>query len=134
VRRTLAAATAALLVAGCGTRAPDLFLVTRSGSIPYARLTMRVTDDGFVSCNRGAERELPSALLLDARALERDLEKPAGRGVSLAPGQHSILSYSVRTADGSVRFSDTSRGQPLVFYRTAEFVREVAQRVCRLPR
>jgi hypothetical protein len=130
----VAAALTALLSGGCGTRAPDLFLVTRTGSIPGARLTLRVTDDGFVSCTRGAERELPSALLLDARALERDLETPAGRHVSLRPGPRSIMTYSVRTAEGTVHFSDTSRGQPLAFYRMAEFMREVAQRVCGLPR
>jgi hypothetical protein len=54
--------------------------------------------------------------------------------VALAPGPRSILTYSVRTADGSVRFSDTSRGQAPVFYRTALFVRDVARQVCGLPR
>jgi hypothetical protein len=129
-----AAALAALLAAGCGTQAPDLFLITRTGVIPGARVTLRVTDDGFVSCDRGADRELPSDLLLDARALERDLQRPAARGLSLAPGPRAILTYRVRTADGTVRFSDTSGHQPPVFYRTALFVRQVAQEVCGLPR
>jgi hypothetical protein len=36
--------------------------------------------------------------------------------------------------DGAVRFSDTSRRQPAVFYRIAVFVRRAAQRVCGLAR
>jgi hypothetical protein len=71
---------------------------------------------------------------LTARELARDLRKPAARAVSLAPGPGSILRYRLRTEDGTVSFSDTSRRQPSVFFRAAAFVREVAQDVCGLPR
>jgi hypothetical protein len=52
----------------------------------------------------------------------------------LAPGPDAVLSYDVRLQDGSVRFSDTSRGQPAAFRRLAFFVREVAQQACGLAR
>ena len=44
------------------------------------------------------------------------------------------MRYRVRTEHGTVSFSDTSRGQPAVFYRVAAFTREVAQNVCGLAR
>jgi hypothetical protein len=135
VRRAAAALFAAALLAGCGTPSADLFVVHRSGSIPGARLTLLVSDGGFVRCNgSGPDRDLPDPLLLDARALARDLEKPAKRGLTLPPGPGSVLTYSVRLEDGTVRFSDTSPRQPAVFRRLALFVRQVAKGPCRLAR
>jgi hypothetical protein len=128
------AASALAGAAGCGTPSADLFVVQRTGAIPGARLSLRLIDDGSVSCNRGAPREITSAQLIEARAIERDLAKPAKAGVRVPPGPGSILTYGVRTEDGSVRFSDTSRGQPPVFFRTAAFVREIARGSCGLPR
>jgi hypothetical protein len=133
MRWAAAALALVALASGCGTPSADLFVVHRSGSIPEARLTLLVSDGGTVQCN-GRKRELSDALLLQARELARDLESPAGRGVRLAPGPDAVLRYNVRLEDGSVRFSDTSRGQPAVFRRVAFFVREVAQSACGLAR
>jgi hypothetical protein len=128
------AALATLATAGCGQRAADLFVVHRSGGIPGARLALLVSDDGFVSCNGAEPRQLSGDQLLTARGIERDLGDLAADRVSLPPGPGAVLTYRVRTARGSVRFSDTSRGQRPVLFRTAAFVREVARRVCGLPR
>ena len=132
-RAAAALALGALALAACGTPSADLFVVHRSGSVPEARLTLLVSDGGTVECN-GRKHDLSDPLLLQARDLARDLERPAGRGVRLAPGPNAVLSYDVRLEDGSVRFSDTSRGQPAVFRRLAFFVREVARQACGLAR
>jgi hypothetical protein len=132
-----AAATAALAaagLAGCGGEAHDLFLVQRSGSIPGARLSLRVTDDGRASCNRRPLVDITSAQVIDAREAERDLEPLAERGVRLPPGPDSILRYSVRLEAGTVRFSDTSRRQPPVFFRVAALTRRIARGPCGLRR
>lgn len=136
-----AAAGAALAAAGCGTPSADLFLVHRTGSIPGARLTMLVGDGGTVRCNGGPEREITSKQLIDARAILRDLNGkddehpgPADKDLTLRPGPGSILRYRVRSEDGTVAFSDTSRPQPQVFYRLAQYVRELAKGPCHLPR
>jgi hypothetical protein len=142
VRRAAAAALAgaALLTAACGGEAGDLMAVERSGSIPGARLALRFTVDGRAACNRGVLRDLPSDLVIEARRAERDLAGdeddpgPAARGVRLAPGPGSILRYRARSETGTVAFSDTSRGQPAVFFRVAKLTRDVARSVCGLRR
>lgn len=144
--RPLAACAAllscAVIAAGCGGGPPgDLFVVQRSGSIPGARLTLRITDDGGAYCNAMKRREVTSQQLLDAREIRRELngEKetdvaPADRNLRLAPGPGSVLSYRVRSEDGTVAFSDTSRGQPPVFFKIAKITRDVARGSCGLAR
>lgn len=128
---------------GCGGGPPaDLFLVERSGTIPGARLTLRVTDDGQVSCNGAALVAITSADLIDARQARRDLEGgddpeadgPADRGLSLPPGSGSILRYRVRAEAGTVRWADTSPRQPQVFSELAALTRRIAKGSCGLAR
>jgi hypothetical protein len=133
-------AAAALALGACGGEAGDLMAVERSGSIPGARLELRFTVDGRAACNRGALRQLPSDQVIAAREIERaltgedDQPGPAKRGVSLPAGPRSILRYRARVPAGTVRFADTSRGQPAAFYRVAKLTRDVARGVCGLPR
>ncbi len=136
-RRGAAAAasvTAAIAASGCGTPSADLFVVTRTGAIPGARLTLRVDDGGQVSCNRGAKRELGSDRLLTARELVREFASAARTNTVLAPGRNGVLSYRFRLEAGTVAFGDTSRGQSPVMRRSQAFVRDVAKHVCGLPR
>jgi hypothetical protein len=128
------AAAALLVLGGCGGNAGDLLAVDRSGDIPGAQLRVVVNDGGTVRCNGGRELRMPEPLLLDAREVERDLEKPAEQGLSLRPGPASVLRYAVQTPTGDIRFADTSRGRPAAFDQLAYLVRRIAQRVCRLPR
>jgi hypothetical protein len=131
---------AALAAAACGGEAGDLMAVERTGSVPGARLELRFTVDGRAACNRGELRQLPSAQVLIAREIERALsgedDRPglAERGLNLPARPGSILRYRARVPDGSVRFADTSPGQPAAFYRLAKLTRDVARGVCGLPR
>lgn len=128
------AAVLAALLAGCGANAPDLFELRRSGAIPGARLTLRVSDDGTVRCNGGAARRMPDEQLLAARQIARDLQAPAASGLSLEPGPNAVLSYRVRLPDGTVSFTDVSAAPRPQLARVAAFARTVAKRVCGLPR
>lgn len=141
--RFVAAAVALACVAAlgaCGGPSADLYLVERTGSTPGARLSMLVGDGGTVTCNGGPERQISSAQLIDAREVAGDLNGdeeepgPAARDVRLPPGPGSILRYRVRSEKGAVSFSDTSRGQPPVFYKVAQLTRQLAKQVCGLPR
>jgi hypothetical protein len=135
VRRVvlLPACVAAAVVAGCGTPGADLFVAHRTGAIPGAELRMRTIDDGHVVCN-GREHELDGHDLILSRVLVVDLQKFAKAHTTLPAGHPSILRFSIRTQDGNVSFSDTSPGQPPVFYRAAQLIRTIAKRSCGLTR
>jgi hypothetical protein len=124
---------AALILVGCGSPPPDLFVVKRSGPDPAANLTMLVSDGGSVTCN-GKEHALDAKRLLQARQLARDLAKQAEVGLELPPGPNSNLSYKVRLEAGTVAFSDTSRGNPHDFFELAAFTKDVSEDVCGIVR
>jgi hypothetical protein len=128
------AALTALAMSACGSEARDLFLVTRSGDVPGARLTLRITDDGRASCNGKPLVDITSAQLIAARESERDIGKPAKAQLRLAPGPQSVFSYRVRTQDGGVAWSDDSARQPPVLFKLAKLTRDVAKGPCRLAR
>ncbi len=143
MRRLLALAgliVTAAAISGCGAPSADLFVVTRSGSIPGARLTMLVGDGGTVRCNGGPEHALTSEQLIDARKITFELDGddkdpgPATRNVRLPAGPVTILRYVVRSEQGTVAFSDTSPRQPPVFYKVAKLTRDLAKGPCGLPR
>jgi hypothetical protein len=94
---------------------------------------MLVNEEGGVHCNALPERHLNDSQIIEARTIQEDLEGPASRHQSLPPEPGSVLSYYVRDANGSVRFSDNSLHQPTVMRKLALFVLNVAQRVCGLP-
>ncbi|HEX4482594.1 MAG TPA: hypothetical protein VH081_02300 [Solirubrobacteraceae bacterium] len=135
----LVATLAGVALAGCGgIKAPDLFIVQRSGSGPHAKLTLLVNEEGGVHCNgvgskNGSELKLSDPQLVQARAIQEGLEEPSTQHTSLAPGAKSVLHYFVRDEHGYVRFSDDSAGQPKVFRQVALFVLQAAQSVCGLP-
>ena len=111
-RTALAAALAVATTGlGCGTHAGDLFVLTRSGSVPGADLRLLVRDDGVVSCNGGRERMLSDPQLLDAREIGRQLGSRAAKHQSLPPGPAPVLRYRVRLQQGAVAFADDSAGQ-----------------------
>lgn len=123
---------AALVGCGGGVRAADLFIVYRTGSVPGAKLTMLVNEEGGVRCNGGTGRSISDPQLIDARAIQEALQQPSSKKLSLAPRPGSVLHYYVRDQEGSVRFSDNSAGQPKVFHELALFVLQVSQHVCHL--
>jgi hypothetical protein len=136
VRRAakLMAAVVVLAAAGCGGAAHDLFVVTRSGDVPGARLTLRVTDDGRASCNGRSLVEITSDELIVARQAQRDLKTPAKAALRLPPGPESVFSYRARSEDGTVAWSDDSQRQPAVLFRLAKLTRDVAKGPCHLAR
>ena len=130
--RICSLASAALLSGCTGVAAPDLFLVQRTGSVPGARLTLLVNEEGGVRCDKGNTLELSDHQIIVAREIEEHLEAPSSSHLSLEPAAGSVLSYFVRDEKGSVRFSDNSSGQPEVFHQLAAFVLEVSQGLCHL--
>jgi len=134
VALAVALALVALALTGCGAASPDVFLLTRSGSLPGARLTLLVNDGGTVRCNGGKPRALPDKRLLDARRIAEDLSDDAKAGLTLPAPSDSLLRYRLRTQDGTVTFSDVDAARRRELGPVVEFARVVAQDVCGLPR
>ena len=132
--RLLVLTLLALMLAGCGAPAADLFVVKRAGADRNANLTLLVSDDGTVTCNHGKRTPIPNATLLRARELERDLSEQAELHLVLPPGPNAVLSYRVRMEAGTVGFADTSRPLPEAFAQLTAFTSEVTERECGIVR
>jgi hypothetical protein len=123
-----------IVLSGCGgVLSPDLFVVSRTGSSPGAKLTLLVNEEGGVHCNGGVEHRLEDPQIIEARTIQEAMKDPASRHESLPAAPRSVLSYYARDQDGTVRFSDNSPRQPAVTRKLALFVLQVAQKVCGLP-
>jgi hypothetical protein len=136
VRRSIAAVAlvlaAGVVLAGCGgVKAPDLFILERTG--PGGRLTLLVNEQGGLRCNGKREPALSDPQLIQARAIQEDLRTPAGEHLSLPPRPGSVFAYRLRDESGSVSFADNSPAQPKVFRNLALFVLQVAQQNCHPP-
>jgi len=129
-----ALAAAAGLAAGCGSPSPDLFEVTRKGRDANANVRLLVSDGGTVKCNDAEPVALDGPRLLTARDIAREVAVQAALAIQLEPAKDSTLRYAVKTEDGSVAFSDTSRGRPKSFDRVVAFTADVAENVCKLER
>ncbi|RKQ91337.1 hypothetical protein C8N24_1159 [Solirubrobacter pauli] len=128
------AVAAAVVLAGCGSPAPDLFEVKRTGADTNANLTLLVSDDGSVTCNGGKRHPIPNETLLRARELERDLSEQAELHLVLEPARDSVLTYGVRMEAGTLSFADTSRPMPAPFARLMAFTKDVGEDVCGIVR
>jgi hypothetical protein len=120
------AAALAVAAGGCGTPSADLFVVTRSGSVPGARLTLRVDDGGEVRCDGGPKRPMTSSDLIAARDVARKLKDLPRKRLRVAAGRRTVLRYRVLFEDGEIAFADSSR--------TAGDLRTVTQRLAALTR
>ena len=136
-RTSLATAAAVLagagLLGGCGAQAADIFLITRTGSTPHAHLTLLVDEEGNVHCNGTPAKKLSDSELVHAHGIQEDIQSLATANKTLPPQPGSVMSYSVRDAEGTVHFSDNSAGQPKALHELALFVLKTAQEVCGLP-
>ncbi len=140
-RAVVCALLGAIVLAGCGSPSPDLFVVERTGAVPGARLTLIIDDGGFVRCNGGDRQQISSDQLIDAREIARALngaseEEPGlvDKQLNLPPKSGSILRYNVRSEGGTVAFADNSAGQPQDFFRIAALTRVLAKGECGLQR
>jgi hypothetical protein len=130
----LAPALLAIAPAACGgVSAADLFVVERSGTVPHAALSVLVSEEGIVQCNRGASHRLGDPALIEARTIQEELHNAASRHLSLRARPGSVYGYRVRDGEGSVSFADNSSGQPKVLHALQLFTLQVAQQVCHVP-
>ena len=129
-RFALATLLLAGLAGGCGTPSRDLWVVDRTGSLPDAKLTLRVGDGSTVRCNGGPEKPISSDDLLEARQVEKDLKPLLDEGTTLPPQTGSQLQYRVTGGEGVARFADNSARLPKVFSEVIRLSRKFAREAC----
>jgi hypothetical protein len=124
------ALAASSLVAGCGGTAGDLLSIRVEGGPAGATHTVVVTGDGRGSCDRGPLEPLPSARVIVAREIERevvDLAKGA-RAFGSRPGARR---YVLMTKDGVVRWSDGTPNLPAALPRAQLLALQLGRELCR---
>jgi hypothetical protein len=121
-----------VLLAACGenVQAPDLFLLTRTGS--GQKLTLLVNDSGTIRCNGRAARPLGDQLLLVARDLENSLDADAKSRLRIKSPPNSVFSYTVRLQDGTIYFPDTAGAVHQELAQAEQFAVQAAQGPCGL--
>ncbi len=119
---------------GCGAQSPDLFAITRSGSLPGARLTLVANDGGTVRCNGGPARPITDPQLLDARDITSSVMKDAQQDLVLPEQPGTLLRFHLRDQDGTVTFSDIDAGRYPELAKAVAFTRTIATSVCHLAR
>lgn len=135
MRWALATGLLAVALARCGldVKAPDLFLITRTGQ--GSKLTMLVSDSGAVTCNGHAGRTLSDPLLLQARDLANSLAGDAKAKLRILSPANSVFRYMIRLQGGTISFPDTATagGRFPALARAELFTVQAAQQACRLP-
>ena len=121
-----------VLLAGCGGAAGDLLSITASGGVAGGRHTVVVSGDGRGSCDRRPLKELPSARVIDARAVERDAADLAKRSATYPP-LPDARAYVLHTKAGEVRWSEGRQGLPTVLPRAQLLEVQLQQMLCPKP-
>jgi hypothetical protein len=129
-RTCAVAAVAAAALGGCGlaVKAPDLFLLTRTG--PGGKLSILVSDAGTISCNGSKPKPLTDAALIAARDLATNLDNDAKAGLRLKPTASSVYSYTVKMQDGTISFPDAAAIKHAELGPLEQFVLQQAQATC----
>jgi hypothetical protein len=125
-------ALAAALLAGCGGGAGDLMTITTHGGGGPAHRVV-VTGNGEGSCDGGPQRTLPSEHVLDAREVERELEKPAKARASYTNGPAGARRYTATTKDGVVTWAEGARAAPPVIAKALLLTQELKRDLCPAP-
>ena len=132
MRRVALALLTALLAAGCGGEAGDLMAIEiAKGPARGRELDIVVKGDGRGTCNGGAEKSIPSDLVIDARELERDLSDLAEQSAFFEPTGAGRREYVVRIKAGTVRWSEGDRGLPRELPRTQLLALKLDRLLCR---
>jgi hypothetical protein len=129
--RTLVLLAVLAAVAGCGGESGDLMSIeTSGGPAGTAKHTIVVTGDGRGSCDRGADKLLPSERVIDARVIEKDLGDLVRQAADY-PQRPGARRYTVKTGDGDVRWSEGTPGLPEVLPRAQLLALQLERILCK---
>lgn len=99
-----------LAAAGCGNPGGDLIALEERGA-RFTRLV--VTDDGRGSCNGGELKRLASERLLEAREVERELQRLADERTNF-PASGGGRRFRAQMRGATVTWMERSRQDPIL--------------------
>ena len=126
----VAAASAAVLAAGCGGSSGDILGLGMSGGPLRKPVRMHVTEDGRGSCNTGQLHELPSSLVLDARNIVREAKPLTSHAASFGTRTPGRRNFELRTPQGTVTWVEAAPGLPLVLPQAEELALQLQRDLC----
>ncbi len=127
----IAPLAAALALAGCGGSPGDLMSIDVRGGAADRDQQIVIRADGHATCNGGAEEDIGSQALIEAREIERDLSDYAERAAVYEQGApNNATTYAARTNDGTVRWRERARALPPVLPRTQLFALQQGRGLC----
>ena len=125
------AAAVGLGAAACGGSAGDLIAFEISGGRPMKQSRLVVTGDGRARCGGdGPLRALSSERLIEARAVERELEGLAEEARAFGGGGADQPGYVARTKAGTVRWFEAAPGNPAVLTRAGRLALQLERELC----
>lgn len=137
MRARLAASTAlaiaAFTTAGCGGSPGDLMSINVTGGPGNVKQDIVIRADGLATCNDGAEKDIGSERLIEAREIEREVGDLAKRGAVYEARQRAELklrNYVLRRDDGEVRWTETARGLPEILPRAQLLALQLGRELC----
>jgi hypothetical protein len=130
MRKALAAATVALILAGCGDSAGDILALEVSGGPLPAKQTLVVTADGRGSCGRGKLKEIPNDRLIDAQGLARDAKPLAEAGADYTSARRGVRQYVLRLPQGNVEWTEGQPGIPVSLARAQLLALQLGRVLC----
>ena len=104
--------------------------ISFAGGPTGARHNVVVTGDGRGSCDRGAEKLLPSDRVIDAREIAKDATQLASKAADYPP-KPGARRYTLSTTDGKVRWSEGSPGLPSALPRAQLLALQLERLLCR---
>lgn len=121
----------ALAVAGCGGSAGDLLALEVSDGPAGDERRITVTQDGRASCDGGELEPISSALLIEAREVERELAGVAEEGGSFESSDAGHRrTYVARTRAGTVSWTEGEPHLPAALPRAAALAERLRADLC----
>lgn len=122
------------LVAGCGGASGDLIAIEVEGGFQREPVSIRITEDGRASCNRGPLARIAPGALLEARSIEDRLSGPAEQAASFGTASRDRRRYVVRMRSGAVHWVEGAPGLPPAAAEAVQLQRALERRLCVSPR
>ncbi|MBA2504330.1 MAG: hypothetical protein H0V29_00130 [Thermoleophilaceae bacterium] len=120
-----------VLLAACGGGSGDTLAIDIEGGPRNEKYAIRVTGDGRASCDGNELQALLSQQVITSREIERGVREFAVDARSFITAEPGRRSYTLRTTDGTVRWTEGAPGLPAVLPKAQRLGFQLERTLCR---